>query len=204
MTKQKLMIMIKKINELEVGDKIILKENWRTPCNTVVNGHHYVVELCPVEVPSIVTSFRKIEGIIVDEKRGLNLGALSLSLYSIDTGRFHELNKRVEDFDKTESSDILMVEESTKNKRRIIKPFNLNAAKNGARIETKRGERVHIINWDGEGDYPLKAIVCPRTKEENDHRIFVTYTLDGKYDKDCEKYQYMDLIIVEYEDIESE
>lgn len=199
------MIMIKKISELEVGDKIILKENWRTPCNTVVNGHHYVVELCPVEVPSIVINFRKIEGILVDEERGLNLGALNLSIYVINTGRFHEFSKRVEDFDKTESSDILMVEESTKNKRRITKPFNLDAAKNGARIETKRGERVHIINWDGKKDgYPLKAIVCPRTREEDDHRIFVSYTLDGKYSEDEKRNLEMDLIIVEYEDIESE
>ena len=197
--------MIKKINELEIGDKIILKEDWRMPCNTVINGHHYVEELCPVEVPSIVISFQKIEGILVDEKLGLNLGALSLYLYAIDTGRFHELNKRVEDFDKTESSDILMVEESTKNKRRITKPFNLDAAKNGARIETKRGERVHIINWDGKEDnYPLEAIVCPRTREEYDHRIIVSYTLDGKYSEDKKRNLSMDLIIVEYEDIESE
>lgn len=42
--------MIKKIKELEIGDKIILKENWYTPCNTIVNGHHYVAELYLVEV----------------------------------------------------------------------------------------------------------------------------------------------------------
>ena len=189
---------IKEIKELEIGDKIILKENWRTPCNTVINGHHYVEELCAVEVPSIVINFRKIEEILVDEKLGLNLGALNLFLYSIKTDRFYELSKRVEDFDKTESSDILMVEESTKNKRRITKPFNLDAVKNGARIETKKGERVHFINCDGEGIYKLKVLICKQKGSAD----FFCYTLDGKC-RYWENASERDLIIVEYEDIES-
>ena len=110
--------MIKKIKELEIGDKIILKEDWRMPCDTVVNGHHYIMELCPVEVPSIVLNFRKLETSI-GEELGISTGWIELYIYTIDRGSFHELRKRVEDYDKTESSDILMVEESTKNKRRI-------------------------------------------------------------------------------------
>lgn len=68
-----------------------------------------------------------------------------------------------------------------------LKPFDLEKAKQGAKVVTRDGRPARIICWDKLGDmYPLVALVKDKDGTEDTE----TYTLDGacvvdqKYDLD--------------------
>lgn len=44
------------------------------------------------------------------------------------------------------------------NGKKIIKPFDLEAAKKGAKVETRSGKKVEIFKWDANSKFPLKGI----------------------------------------------
>ena len=44
-------------------------------------------------------------------------------------------------------------------KRKIVKPFDLEAAKNGAKIETRNGKEVEILRTDLKNKYPIIGII---------------------------------------------
>jgi hypothetical protein len=50
-------------------------------------------------------------------------------------------------------------------KKKIIKPFNFEKAKNGAKLQTREGYPVEIFKWDARGKYPIVGII---KKEEAD------------------------------------
>lgn len=61
-------------------------------------------------------------------------------------------------------------------KKEIIKPFDLEAYKNGAKVKTRDGHEVRIICTDAKDDYPIIGLV---TNSAGDEHI-VLYTLEGK------------------------
>lgn len=77
------------------------------------------------------------------------------------------------------------------NGKKIIKPFDLEAAKNGAKIETRDGREVEILKWDRENysSYPIEGVIL-RNKG--------TWTNDGKWSIE-DPYCRHDLVIVEYD-----
>ena len=75
-------------------------------------------------------------------------------------------------------------------KKKIKKPFDIQAAKNGAKIETKSGHPVRIVCYDRKGDYSIIALVDYGLTEE-----LTSYTIDGKYIDD--KFADNSLIIIE-------
>ena len=50
-------------------------------------------------------------------------------------------------------------------KKKIIKPFDLEKAKNGAKLQTKGGYPVEIFKWDARGNYPIKGMII-QAKED--------------------------------------
>ena len=48
-------------------------------------------------------------------------------------------------------------------KKEIIKPFDLEKAKVGAKLKTRSGLPVEIFKWDARGEFPIKGMI----KEEN-------------------------------------
>jgi len=82
--------------------------------------------------------------------------------------------------------------------KKIIKPFDLEAAKNGAKIETRNGKEVEILRWDLNNKCSILGIVTG----DDGYESFVGWENDGtsptKMDNDN------DLVIVEYKDEESE
>ena len=82
--------------------------------------------------------------------------------------------------------------------KKIIKPFDLEAAKNGAKIETRNGKEVEILRWDLNNKFPILGIVTG----DDGYESFVGWENDGtspiKMNNDD------DLVIVEYKDEESE
>lgn len=53
--------------------------------------------------------------------------------------------------------------------------FNLEAAKNGAKVITKEGYNVKIICWDAKGNYPLIGLIDVKCQEE----VISRFTIDG-------------------------
>lgn len=77
-------------------------------------------------------------------------------------------------------------------KKKIQKPFNVEAAKNGAKVETKNGIPVRIICYDREGcQYPILALVDNGSGYES----CIEYDLEGKFF--CSGPGKHDLVIVE-------
>ena len=77
-------------------------------------------------------------------------------------------------------------------KKEIIKPFDLEAYKNGSKIQTRDGHEVRIICTDAKDkNYPIIAL----TKLYNDNEVVACYTLGGKINK--EFIGNNDLVIVE-------
>lgn len=78
--------------------------------------------------------------------------------------------------------------------KKIIKPFDLEAAKNGAKIETRNGKEVEILRWDLNNKFPILGIVTG----DDGYESFVGWKIDGtsplEFDNDD------DLVLVEYED----
>ena len=58
-----------------------------------------------------------------------------------------------------------------------MKPFNLEAAKNGAAVCTRDGRDARIICWDAKGNYPIIALI----KECDDMECTYSYNADGKF-----------------------
>lgn len=61
-------------------------------------------------------------------------------------------------------------------KKKIQKPFNVEAAKKGAVIETKGGKPVRIVCYDRKDSYPIIALVDYGTFED-----YNTYSIKGEY-----------------------
>lgn len=77
------------------------------------------------------------------------------------------------------------------NGKKIIKPFDLEAAKNGAKIETRDGREVEILKWDAEDTpYPIQGVIL---------RNKATWTNNGLWSVDDPLHCRHDLVIVEYD-----
>lgn len=75
-------------------------------------------------------------------------------------------------------------------KKKIQKPFDAEAAKRGARVETRSGRSVRIICYNKKGIYPIVALVT-----YGDYENDLIYSVEGKYIRDrCSN---DDLVIVE-------
>lgn len=77
--------------------------------------------------------------------------------------------------------------------KRIIKPFNLEAAKKGAKLEIRNGGKAEILKWDANSSCPLIGFYVDC--EGNDS--IGSWTLSGKWGGNT---SLLDLVIVEYED----
>lgn len=61
-----------------------------------------------------------------------------------------------------------------------LKPFDLEAAKNGAKVVTRDGHAVRIICYDRKnGAYPIVALLEDDEDDVGEHTIY--YTNNGKY-----------------------
>lgn len=82
--------------------------------------------------------------------------------------------------------------------KKIIKPFDFEAAKNGAKIETRNGKEVEILRWDLNNKCSILGIVTG----DDGYESFVGWGNDGTspFKMDIDN----DLVIVEYKDEESE
>ena len=77
------------------------------------------------------------------------------------------------------------------NGKKIIKPFDLAAAKNGAKIETRDGREVEILKWDAENtSYPIEGVIL---------RNKATWANNGKWSIADPQNCHHDLVIVEYD-----
>ena len=52
-------------------------------------------------------------------------------------------------------------------KKEIIKPFDLEKAKAGAKLRTRRGEPVEIFKWDARGGYPIKGMIIEKYDDKS-------------------------------------
>lgn len=78
-------------------------------------------------------------------------------------------------------------------KKEIIKPFDLEAWKNGAKAKTRNGHEVRIICTDAKNEYyPILGLVASNGDE---HIVF--YTLEGKVCRTKSAIRDEDLVIVE-------
>lgn len=81
-------------------------------------------------------------------------------------------------------------------KKKIQKPFNVEAAKNGTKVETKGGNSVRFICYDKVGNnYPIVVLL-----NMNGVECCASYTIDGKLydDNDFDDYNNdLDLVIIE-------
>ena len=85
--------------------------------------------------------------------------------------------------------------------KKIIKPFDLEAAKNGAKLETRNGNKVKIFEWDMvNATYPIMGAIIYSDNEEEEE----TWTSDGKWGWRIDGCYGYDLVIVEYENEEED
>jgi len=76
-------------------------------------------------------------------------------------------------------------------KKKIQKPFSVEAWKNGAKVETRSGRSVRILCTDLKDNYPIVAGVA----QDNGTECSCIYDADGHFCTGCE--DYCDLVIVE-------
>ena len=76
-------------------------------------------------------------------------------------------------------------------KKEIIKPFDLEKAKAGAKLRTRNGLHVEIFKWDARGSYPIRGIVIAEKEDKSE-----IWALDGSYDYN-HRPDTFDLVIVE-------
>ena len=63
------------------------------------------------------------------------------------------------------------------------KPFNLEAAKAGAKVQTRDGRPVRIVCWDvKDEDRPIIGLVCDRTDSKQEHAWY--YRKNGRIYQD--------------------
>lgn len=79
------------------------------------------------------------------------------------------------------------------NGKKIIKPFDLEAVKKGAKVETSDGAQVKIIYEETAPEYPFRGYY----KAEDGCWVYDCWKIDGHWD-DSES-DGLDLVIVEYE-----
>lgn len=79
-------------------------------------------------------------------------------------------------------------------KKEILKPFDLDKAKNGAKVKTRDGHDVRILCYDRKNSdgYKILALVL----KSGDNEIIEAYRCDGRYCRHTESD--LDLQIVEY------
>lgn len=77
------------------------------------------------------------------------------------------------------------------NGKKIIKPFDLEASKKGAKVETRSGKKVEIFKWDANSQFPLKGIY----ENCEGYECAGSWNLDGEWGSAPS----LDLVIVEYE-----
>ena len=53
-------------------------------------------------------------------------------------------------------------------KKEVIKPFDLEKAKAGAKLKTRAGLPVEIFKWDARGDYPIRGIIIDENEDTSD------------------------------------
>lgn len=85
-------------------------------------------------------------------------------------------------------------------KRKIVKPFDLEAVKNGAKAETRNGHKVEILRTDLKNSYPIIGIVTGDDGSEG----FSMWKTDGANPVEIIGDNDNDLVIVEYEDEDEE
>lgn len=85
-------------------------------------------------------------------------------------------------------------------KRKIVKSFNLEVAKNGAKVETRNGHKVEILRTDLKNICPIIGIVTG----DDDSEGFSAWKIDGTSPIKIFGDDSNDLVIVDYEDEESE
>lgn len=78
--------------------------------------------------------------------------------------------------------------------KKTIKPFDLVAAQNGAKVETRSGKKVEIFKWDARSNFPLKGIY----ENSEGYECTGSWALNGEWGSDSS----LDLVIIEYEDEE--
>ena len=76
-------------------------------------------------------------------------------------------------------------------KKEIIKPFDLEKAKAGAKLKTRNGYPVEIFKWDARGNYPIRGIVIAEKEDKSE-----IWALDGSYDYNHHPDSF-DLVMVE-------
>lgn len=79
--------------------------------------------------------------------------------------------------------------------KKTTKLFNLAAAQNGAKVETRNGGKVEILKWDAHNDCPLIGTYVDGEGYEH----VGSWTLNGNWGEVASP---LDLVIVEYEDEE--
>ncbi|MBR4589972.1 MAG: hypothetical protein IKO36_04835 [Bacteroidaceae bacterium] len=80
--------------------------------------------------------------------------------------------------------------------KKTIKPFDLEAAKKGAKVETRNGDKAEILKWDANSNCPLIGFYVDCEGHDN----IGSWTLSGKWGVNTSSF---DLVIVEYEDKEA-
>lgn len=81
------------------------------------------------------------------------------------------------------------------NGKKIIKPFDLEAAKKGAKVETRDGDKVEILKWDANSDFPLMGVY-----EDEGCEYAGCWALNGEWGGTPG----LDLVIVEYGESEEQ
>ena len=85
-------------------------------------------------------------------------------------------------------------------KRKIVKTFNLEAVKNGAKVETRNGHKVEIVRSDLKNSCPILGIVMGDDGSEG----FGGWKTDGTNPARIIGDDSNDLVIVDYEDEDEE
>lgn len=84
--------------------------------------------------------------------------------------------------------------------KKVTKPFDLEAAKNGAKVETRNGHKVEILRSDLKNICPIIGIVTGDDGSEG----FCGWKIDGTSPVKMIGDDSNDLVIVEYEDEDKE
>lgn len=82
--------------------------------------------------------------------------------------------------------------------KKTIKPFDLEAAKNGAKVEMKIGYKVEILKWDIKNPCPIAGVI----KITDTYEQLGGWMIDGKWIGEDDDNPDYDLVIVEYENEE--
>lgn len=81
--------------------------------------------------------------------------------------------------------------------KKTIKPFDIEAAKNGEKVECRDGSEVEILKWNAKGDYPILGVI----KRNDGSEMIGHWAIYKKWNTTSEPFD-EELVIVEYEDEE--